>query len=312
LASHSNYQHPPAHSIEQRSHGALLTAVDAQIVNGRATTMETCSVPALDRASIEAFVGASTRAPSPGCVLVKHEFKGAASRVAPDKTAFTLRRDHVLIEIIAAITDERKSRRRGQASAMGTAWPGRQYHRAPGRISQSTGTIRDLARNRELWRQQGKIAARKRKLMIAITCSRRRSRCGYQVRSEALIASLTIRLTPLPVFVWAVRIEVLDFEVLTISSDRSIRTENSAMPDILLPADFGLKNKSGRSETIRCGSSCHRSFVLVVPYNLSAGYIEDTTRYRSASVKATATRWRTAGAGRVTGCLWARGRYCPY
>jgi hypothetical protein len=38
-------------------------------------------------------------------MLVTHEFKGAASRVAPDATAFALRRDHVLVEIIAAVID---------------------------------------------------------------------------------------------------------------------------------------------------------------------------------------------------------------
>lgn len=74
-----------AGGIEQQSNGALLAAFDAQIVNGRRTTMETCSVPALDRASIDALVGALASAPSPGCVLVTHEFKGAASRVAPEK-----------------------------------------------------------------------------------------------------------------------------------------------------------------------------------------------------------------------------------
>lgn len=124
-----------AGGIEQQSDGALLAAFDAQIVNGRRTTMETCSVPPLDRASIDALVGALASAPSPGCVLVTHEFKGAASRVAPEKTAFALRRDHVLIEIIAAVTDKRKFGPRGQASAMGTAGPGGLHHSASGRLS---------------------------------------------------------------------------------------------------------------------------------------------------------------------------------
>jgi hypothetical protein len=34
-----------------------------------------------------------------------HEFKGAASRVAAVATAFGLRRDHVLVEIVAAFDD---------------------------------------------------------------------------------------------------------------------------------------------------------------------------------------------------------------
>jgi FAD/FMN-containing dehydrogenase len=91
-----------AGGIAQQSYGALLTAFDAQLVNGRRTVMETCSLPAFNRAGIDAFIGAMAAAPSPGCMLVTHEFKGAATRVAPGATAFALRRAHVLIEIIAA------------------------------------------------------------------------------------------------------------------------------------------------------------------------------------------------------------------
>jgi Berberine and berberine like len=38
---------------------------------------------------------------SPGCAVFTHEFKGAASRVLEEATAFGLRRDHVLVEILA-------------------------------------------------------------------------------------------------------------------------------------------------------------------------------------------------------------------
>jgi FAD/FMN-containing dehydrogenase len=90
---------------ERQSHGAALTAFDSQIINGRRTYMETCWLPALDQGSIEALIAAMECAVSPGCALVTHEFKGAASRVAADATAFGLRRDHVLIEMIAAFDD---------------------------------------------------------------------------------------------------------------------------------------------------------------------------------------------------------------
>ena len=42
---------------------------------------------------------------SPGCAIFTHEFKGAASRVPAEATAFGLRRDHVLVEILAAFVD---------------------------------------------------------------------------------------------------------------------------------------------------------------------------------------------------------------
>ena len=45
------------------------------------------------------------KAVSPGCAIFTHEFKGAASRVPSGTTAFGLRRDHVLVEILAAFVD---------------------------------------------------------------------------------------------------------------------------------------------------------------------------------------------------------------
>ncbi len=42
---------------------------------------------------------------SPGCAIVTHEFRGAASRVPAEATAFGVRRDHVLVEILASFAD---------------------------------------------------------------------------------------------------------------------------------------------------------------------------------------------------------------
>src|SRR5262249_21363950 len=42
---------------------------------------------------------------SPGCAIFTHEFKGAASRVPLGTTAFGLRQDHVLVEILATFVD---------------------------------------------------------------------------------------------------------------------------------------------------------------------------------------------------------------
>jgi hypothetical protein len=47
----------------------------------------------------------STANVPPGFAVLTHEFKGAASQVATEATAFGLRRDHVLVEILAAFTD---------------------------------------------------------------------------------------------------------------------------------------------------------------------------------------------------------------
>ena len=94
-----------AGAMEATSYGALLTAFDPYLVNGQRTFMETCWIPALDSSSIDAFIQAMATAVSPGCAIFTHEFRGAASRVPVEATAFGLRRDHVLVEILAAFVD---------------------------------------------------------------------------------------------------------------------------------------------------------------------------------------------------------------
>jgi len=92
-------------TVDAVRYGTSLAAFDAFIVNGQRTFMETCWLPALDRAGIDAFIQAMETAVSPGCAILTHEFRGAAARVAANATAFGLRRDHVLVEILAAFAD---------------------------------------------------------------------------------------------------------------------------------------------------------------------------------------------------------------
>ena len=65
--------------------------------------METCSLPALD--GIDVFIQAMEMAVSPGCAIFMHEFKGVAARVPAEATAFGVRREHVLIEILTVCSD---------------------------------------------------------------------------------------------------------------------------------------------------------------------------------------------------------------
>jgi FAD/FMN-containing dehydrogenase len=94
-----------AGKIERKSYGALLATFDAYIVDGLRTFMESCWLPSLDNGSIDVFIHAMENAVSPGCAIITHEFKGAASRVAAEATAFGLRRDHVLVEVLASFAD---------------------------------------------------------------------------------------------------------------------------------------------------------------------------------------------------------------
>src|SRR5215470_6871567 len=86
-------------------YSASLAFFDPYLVNGQRVIMETCCLPALGRDSIDVFVEAMEAAVSPGCAIFTHEFRGAASRVPVDATAFGLRRDHVLVEIFTTFVD---------------------------------------------------------------------------------------------------------------------------------------------------------------------------------------------------------------
>src|SRR5262249_48875681 len=79
-----------------------LKMFDPHIVNGQRVHMETSWLPTLDRRGVDAMLGAIWSAVSPGCAILTHDFRGAATRVAPDATAFGLRREHVMIEILAS------------------------------------------------------------------------------------------------------------------------------------------------------------------------------------------------------------------
>jgi FAD/FMN-containing dehydrogenase len=103
-------------TVDAVRYGTSLSVFDPHIVNGQRVFMETCSLPALDSASVDLLVEAMAKAVSSGCAIVSHEFRGAASRVPVEATAFGLRRDHVMIEFIASCSDrpDRSEERRHQ------------------------------------------------------------------------------------------------------------------------------------------------------------------------------------------------------
>jgi hypothetical protein len=92
-------------ALDMTSYTSSLKVFDPYIVNGQRELMETCWLPTLDGDVIGALIAAMEIAVSRGCAIFTHEFKGAASRIPADTTAFGLRRDHVLIEILATFAD---------------------------------------------------------------------------------------------------------------------------------------------------------------------------------------------------------------
>jgi len=94
-----------ANTVSAMPYAAALSIFDPYLVYGQRELMETCWLPVLDGRSNGGLIQAAETSVSPGCAVFTHEFKGAASRVSVDATAFSLRRDHVLVEILATFAN---------------------------------------------------------------------------------------------------------------------------------------------------------------------------------------------------------------
>jgi len=80
----------------------ILSMFDAYVVNGRHYALQTRWVSALTSSVISSLIAAGSTRTSPFTVIALHHFHGAATRIPLDATAFGLRREHFLVEIIAA------------------------------------------------------------------------------------------------------------------------------------------------------------------------------------------------------------------
>jgi FAD/FMN-containing dehydrogenase len=69
---------------------------------GRFYAVQNRSLAALSPAVISTLVAAGTRRSSPFSAIIVHNFRGAAARVPLASTAFGLRKEHFMVEIIAA------------------------------------------------------------------------------------------------------------------------------------------------------------------------------------------------------------------
>jgi FAD/FMN-containing dehydrogenase len=80
----------------------MLAMFDAHVVNGRHYALQTRWVPELTLNVISALIAGGGNRSSPFSAIVLHHFHGAATRVPLDATAFGVRREHFLVEFIAA------------------------------------------------------------------------------------------------------------------------------------------------------------------------------------------------------------------
>ncbi|RSD25049.1 FAD-binding oxidoreductase [Amycolatopsis eburnea] len=81
-------------------HATALAGRDAMFPDGRHVTIRTRSVPALDEAVADVVERFGGRLPTPQSGISLHHFHGAAARVAAADTAFSLRRPHLMAEIL--------------------------------------------------------------------------------------------------------------------------------------------------------------------------------------------------------------------
>jgi FAD/FMN-containing dehydrogenase len=84
------------------TYGAMLHSFDSNIASGRHYEIRNRWLPELTAEAISALVVAGQAMTSPFSIILLHHFRGAPTRVPLDATAFGLRREHYLIEIIAA------------------------------------------------------------------------------------------------------------------------------------------------------------------------------------------------------------------
>jgi FAD/FMN-containing dehydrogenase len=94
---------PLSAEIGPMTYTDLLVQWDAWVeaADGCHWEVRTRSLPAFSAGAADAIIAAKARAPSPLCSVFWHHFHGAATRVASDGAAFGLRREHLMVEIVA-------------------------------------------------------------------------------------------------------------------------------------------------------------------------------------------------------------------
>jgi FAD/FMN-containing dehydrogenase len=93
---------PLVDQVEPVTYDVLITTLNALFPGGRHYFIQTQSLAGLRAETIDALVALAQPLSSPSSAVSIHHFHGAASRVAASATAFAPRRDHLMVEIVAA------------------------------------------------------------------------------------------------------------------------------------------------------------------------------------------------------------------
>ncbi len=92
---------PHRAQVGPMSFGDILAQSDPFVALGRQWEVRTRWLPALKADAVDVMSDAIVRKTSPHSLVIWHPLHGAATRVAPNATAFGMRREHLMVEIIA-------------------------------------------------------------------------------------------------------------------------------------------------------------------------------------------------------------------
>jgi FAD/FMN-containing dehydrogenase len=101
LAPLRTFDKPMVDQVQPVTCNALIHGLDALAPRGRHYYIQTRSLKGLQTETIEALIEQGLPLPSPFSMILIHDFHGAASRVGASETAFALRQDHLMVELIA-------------------------------------------------------------------------------------------------------------------------------------------------------------------------------------------------------------------
>jgi hypothetical protein len=91
----------PIHSdVKGRSLAEALAVFDGPMTETHNVIMDNRCFAQLTREIAEVLVEQTVKGPGPGCSIITHEFRGRATWVPMEATAFGMRSEHVMMEII--------------------------------------------------------------------------------------------------------------------------------------------------------------------------------------------------------------------
>ena len=93
---------PLLEQIAPGSYQDALAGFGTGVPAGRGYAMRTRWLPGMDADCADVLETAARDVTSPYSMIAVHHFHGRAARIAPDATAFALRREHLMVEILAA------------------------------------------------------------------------------------------------------------------------------------------------------------------------------------------------------------------